>query len=162
MSISVTPNKATIEAAKRKLAAARDGLKNNGVAMRQVAVFLDQWVQRNFQSKGGKVGGWEPFKYGGRLTTKAKANAQSIDGKRWVNGSAALLQDTGALRLSFLPFVRQGSAGIGSDLPYSKAHEEGSNDLPQRRMLPKTAEVQVDVKEILDNFVLLTIRKANA
>lgn len=162
MSISVTPNKQTLEAAKKRLLAARDGLKNNGAAMRQVAVFLDQWVQRNFQSKGGKVGGWEPFKYGGRLTTKRKATAQSIEGHRWVNGAAALLQDTGALRLSFLPFVRAGVAGIGSDLPYSKPHQEGLAGLPQRRMLPKAQEVQVDVKEILDNFVLLRIRSANA
>lgn len=162
MSISVTPNKATIDAAKKKLQAARAGLKSDGVAMRQVAVFLDQWVQKNFTGKGEKVGGWAPFTYGGRLTTKRKSNAQSIDGKRYINGVASLLQDTGALRHSFLPFVRQGTAGIGSDLPYSKPHDEGTKDLPQRRLLPKKAEVQVDVKLILDNFVFMQIRKSNA
>ena len=162
MSISIQPNKATIDAFKRKFKDARDGLKNDGVAMRQVAVFLDQWVQRNFQSKGGNVGGWEPFTYGGRLTTKKKSNAQSIDGKRYINGNAMLMQDTGALRHSFLPFVKMGTAGIGSDLQYSEPHEKGGKNVTQRRLLPKTAEVQGDVKEILDNFVLMRVRKANA
>lgn len=146
-----------IEELKRKLAAARDGLKNDGVAMRQVAIFLDRWVQKNFQSSGSEVGGWSPYTYGGRLTTKRKGNAKSIEGRKWINGSAKLLMDTGALRLSFLPFIRQGSAGIGSDLPYSEPHEHGSKNVPQRRILPRDDEVKADVVEILDNFILFRL-----
>lgn len=162
MSVDVQLKKATLEAFKRKLTAAREDMSKNLPAMQQVAVFLDQWVQQNFQGKGAKVGGWVGYTYGGRLTTKKKATAQSIDGKRWVNGAAALLQDTGALRHSFLPFIRLGVAGIGSDLPYSEPHEKGSDNLPQRRLLPKESEVRVEVKEILDNFVMLRVRKTNA
>jgi len=109
MTIQVTANSQTLAAAKRKLAAARDAIKADGVAMKQVAIYLDQWVQRNFQGKGGKVGGWAGYKYGGRLSRKSKANGQSIDGKRWINGTAQMLQDTGALRHSFLPFVKLGT-----------------------------------------------------
>jgi phage gpG-like protein len=128
--------------------------------MRQVSVFLDRWVQKNFQGKGEQIGGWPAYKYGGRLVVKAKSNSYAMDAKRYINTSAALLQDTGRLRMSFLPFVRKGIAGIGSDLPYSKPHEEGSDNLPQRRMLPKNAEVQTDIFEILQNFVVVQFRKS--
>lgn len=162
MSIDVQLNKATVEALKARLKAAREGLQNDGAVMRQVAVFLDQWAQRNFQSQGDKAGGWVGFKYGGRIVRKKGAKAQSIEGHRYIDGSAKLLQDTGALRHSFLPFIRKGVAGIGSDLPYSKGHEDGmpKYKLPQRRLLPKTAEVQVDLREILDNWLLITLKKA--
>lgn len=170
MSVNVQLTKETVAALKAKLKQAREDLRNDGVVMRQCAIFLDQWVQRNFQSLGGKVGKWEPYKYGGRLTTldpKAKshhgrANAQSIDGHRYINTSAKLLQDSGALKHSFLPFIRKGIAGIGSELPYSKPHDEGTNGMIQRRMLPETSEVQADIREILDNFLVIQIRKANA
>lgn len=158
--VSFQLNKATTDAFKAKLKAARLGLENNGPAMRQVAVFLDSWVQRNFKGKGGNVGGWTGYTYGGRLTRKSKANAYSPEARHWINTNAALLQDTGALRHSFLPFVRKGVAGIGSDLPYSKAHDEGyeEGNIPQRRMLPEDSEVRTQVFEILDNFVLLRTR----
>lgn len=154
------PNQQQLDAMKRRLAEARGALANNLPAMKQVAVFLDQWVQRNFMGKGSKVGGWTPYTYGGRLTIKKKANAKSIDGRRYINGSAQLLQDTGTLRHSFLPFVRLGDAGIGSDLPYSKPHNDGEG-VPQRRLLPYKNEVRGDVKQILENFVVLRVRKAN-
>ncbi len=148
-----------IDALKEKQKEARELLKQDGVVMRQIAVFLDRWVQKNFQSSGGNVGGWEPFKYGGRLTTKKKGNAISIDGHHYINGSAKLLMDSGALRLSFLPFTQLGNAGIGSELPYSKFHEDGTNHLPQRRILMKEEEVVGDVKEIMSDWVRVTLKK---
>lgn len=160
MNVSVELNRQTVDALKAKLAAAREGLRNDSVVMRQVAVFLDQWVQRNFQGEGDKVGGWKPFKYGGRVINKKGAKAQSIETHRYVDSSAKLLQDTGVLRHSFLPFIRKGIAGIGSELPYAKTHEEGvaESKLPQRRMLPKTAEVQVDVRDILDRWLVMVVK----
>lgn len=138
---------------KQRMAAARTALKENGVAMRQVAAFLDQWVQKNIITEGGKVGGWERFKYGGRWTGKGES--------RRLDMSAKLLRDTTALQHSFLPFVRDGVAGIGSDLPYSKAHEDGlpSRNLPQRRLLPKKEEVAIDVKQILDSWVKIQFKR---
>lgn len=157
MSVAVRWSKEDIERMKAELAAARLKLKEDGPVMMQVAVFLDQWVQRNFRELGGKAGGWAPYYYGGRLVNKDKANAQAMETRRYINTTAKMLQDTGALRLSFLPFIRKGVAGIGSDLPYSKAHEEGTDDLPQRRMLPKKDDVQADVFSILDNYVRIAV-----
>lgn len=164
---TITLDQQKLDEMKGKLNAARSALKDDGVVMRQIAVFLDQWVQKNFQSSGGKVGGWVPFTYGGRLTTldpKAKsnhgrANAKSISGHRWINGSAKLLMDTGLLRHSFLPFIRKGLAGIGSELPYAKAHDEGvQGKVPQRRILMKQSEILDDVNVILENWVLVTLK----
>lgn len=159
--IRVEVNKAVLEAFKAKLKAARDALNSDGPAMRQVAIFLDSWVQRNFSSSGKGAGGWEPYKYGGRLGLKRKSNAKSIDGHHWINTNAKLLLNTGRLRLSFLPFIRKGIAGIGSDLPYAKAHDEGSKSVPQRRILPINKEVQTDVFTILDNFVVVQTRRVS-
>lgn len=160
MNTSVQLNQQTVNALKAKLKGAREDLKNDGVVMRQCAVFLDQWVQRNFQGEGSRIGGWKPFKYGGRIIRKKGAKAQSIENRRYIDGSAKLLQDTGALRHSFLPFIRKGVAGIGSELPYSKPHEDGMKGLPQRRLLPKTSEVQMDIREIMDNWLLIILKKA--
>lgn len=96
----------------------------------KVAIILDRWVQRNFRGQGALVGGWTPFKRGGRPTKGGGIDA-----------SAKLLQDTGALRLSFRMFWDSRQAGIGSRLKYSKPHEDGTSRLPQRRMLPTEADV---------------------
>jgi len=160
MAVDVHVTNETLKVLKARLAEARTKLSNDGVAMKKVAVYLDQWVQGNFRTRGGKVGGWQPFKYGGRATSKKKANAQSIDSHRWINTSAVLLQDTGHLRMSFMPFIKGGSAGIGSDLPYSAAHESGlpEQGLPQRRMLPTDADVGADVREIMEQHLLVTLK----
>lgn len=152
--VNVKVNKAQLDAAKEKLRTARLALKDGSVPMRQVAVLLDQWVQRNFQTQGDKVGGWNPFKYGGRLTTKAKATGK-VDG-RYVNSTAKLLRNTGAMQHSFLPFIRNASAGIGSELPYSKYHEEGEGWM-HRRLLPENKDVDADVKSIFDAFIKRTL-----
>lgn len=152
--VNVKVNQAQLEAAKAKLKKARDDLKEGSVPMRQVAVMLDQWVQRNIISQGDKVGGWNPFTYGGRLTRKDKATAK-VDG-RWVNATAKLLRNTGALQHSFLPFIRDKQIGIGSDLPYSKYHEEGEGTM-HRRMLPENKDVDDDVKSIFDAFIKRTL-----
>lgn len=160
MSIAFRVNQAQVTAMKQRLSDARVSLKKEGVAMRQVATYLDQWVQRNFRDQGRTVGGWKPFKYGGRLSVKSKSTGKSSDGRRYVNSTAKLLMDTGHLRNSFLPFVRKGVAGIGSDLPYSKPHNEGTDKLPQRRMLPKDKEVKSNIREIIDRFVVTQLKKA--
>lgn len=130
--------KPTIEELKRRSKKRFDALKDMHTAYAKIAVYLDRWVQTNFKTEGSKVGGWLPFAKGGR----------------WVKGkgldvSAKLLQDTGRLRASYLPFSFKNNAGIGSDLPYAKKHEEGIG-IPIRRTLPRKLEVIGDVRKILE------------
>ena len=96
---------------------------------KKISIMLDSWVQRNFKTEGGNVGGWASIKRDGRI-----------------------LQDTGRLRASFLPFFNKKDAGIGSDLPYSKAHEEGIG-VEQRRILPETPEVKRDITKVYDEHI---------
>jgi len=115
------------DSAKRTLRIVAKRLKNTRSANRKVSIWLMKWVNDNFKSQGGKVGGWKPFKHGGRRMPGGAIDA-----------SAKLLQDTGRLRLSFSPFFSKTEAGIGSGLSYSVTHELGypHRNLPARRMLP--------------------------
>ena len=138
------PEKVMNKVAERAAKVQRN-LKDLGDPLYSVSTYLDRWVQSNFKTEGGKVGGWVPFSYGGRLT------------KGGVDFTAKLLQDTGRLRASFTPFHSKTDAGIFSDLDYSKNHEEGIG-VPQRRLLPKKIEVMVDIRNILEGAVVKAIR----
>lgn len=115
-------------------------LKQLNVPLTRASVHLDRWVQKNFKTEGGNVGGWLPLAKGGR----------HIKGKG-LDSSAKLLQDTGRLRASFSPFATRDNAGIYSDLDYSEHHEEGQG-VPVRRMLPKWIEVKADVNKIMKDY----------
>ena len=116
-------------------------LKDRTVPNAQIATYLDGWVQRNFRGEGALVGGWTPFKRGGRYIPGVGLDT-----------SAKLLQDTGALRASFRTFYNSDVVGIGSDIPYAKYHEEGTDVLPQRRMLPQQDDVRADILRIYERF----------
>ena len=106
---------------------------------KQAAIMLDKWVQKNFKNEGrGLSDRWPPFKIGGRW----------IKGSG-VDASAKLLQDTGALRASHMPFHNKDDAGIGSNLPYSKAHQLGEG-VPQRRTLPERGEVEKALQDLFE------------
>lgn len=135
--------KPTLDALKKRHDAALAALKKTEVAMRKVSIMLDQWVQRNFKGEGSLVGGWAPFVHGGRVT-------RARGGPAIVDTSAKLLQDTGRLRSSYVPFSSRNNAGIGSDLPYAENHNEGLGPLPARRMVPEEPEVLTKIEEILE------------
>lgn len=118
-------------------------LKGMTLAHKKISIYLDQWTKRNMKSEGGLLsdGAWKPFKAGGRR------KGGSID------TSAKLLQDTGTLRLSLLPFHNRKTAGIGSSLKYAKTHELGLGNVPQRRLLPRDSEVRVGVRDIFKAHV---------
>ena len=116
-------------------------IKDMETPFKKVSIYLDSWVQRNFKTQGGNVGGWEKLSLGGRF------------GSTGFDASAKVLQDTGRLRASFLPFASNKDAGIGSKLPYSKKHDEGLDGLPKRRILPKKSEVIDTANKIMEKHV---------
>lgn len=118
-------------------------------AHKKISIMLDRWVQENFKTEGGNVGGWAPLKAGGRFTGKGK--------NRKFDPSAKILRDTTRLSKSFLPFANKKDAGIGSDLPYSKPHEEGL-DIVMRRILPRLPEVKRDITNVYNDHVKGAIR----
>lgn len=139
------------KAAKRKLRELIRKVRNPAQANRRVSIWLMRWVNDNFKSQGGKVGGWKPFKLGGR-----RLPGGGID------RSAKLLQDEGRLRASFSPFHGRTMAGIGSDLGYAITHQLGlpHRNLPARRMLPLNTDRDVErgIIRIYDNYIRRAIR----
>ena len=138
-------------AAVQKLRQLVRSVKNPRPANRQVSVWLLRWVNLNFKTQGGKVGGWKPFKHGGRRMPGGGIDA-----------SAKLLQDTGRLRASFNPFYSKTTAGIGSGLHYSVSHELGlpHRNLPSRRMLPLSTDASVTkaIIKIYDTYIQRALR----
>jgi len=144
MTVKVELDARKLRAANKTLVRLQKQVSDLRIPHKKISIYLDRWVQLNFKGEGKPIGGWVPFKSGGR------------------NGdtSAKLLQDTGRLRASFLPFSSKKTAGVGSDLDYSKAHEEGSGHVPQRRILPERAEVLKDVITIYENHIARSIDKS--
>lgn len=120
--------KPTLAELRKRLEKKRAAVMDLRTPYARAAVLLDQWVQRNFKSEGGKVGGWTPF-------AKNKDGIPIVEVINPGRAPAKLLQDTGRLRSSFLPIANKKEAGIGSDLPYAKTHHEGLG-VPERRLLP--------------------------
>ena len=92
---------------------------------RQLATQLTGWTLRNFQAGGSlQTPSWAPLK---ESTAKQKAR----------RGYSPLpLTRTGHYRQSFRPFWTNETAGTGSEVPYSKYHETGTKNMPQRAALP--------------------------
>jgi len=134
--VTTTPSMAAVRAKYKK--AMEDVTVFNPLFV-QISIWLDRWNKQNFKTEGGNVGGWKPFAAGGR-----RRKGGGFD------SSAKLLQDTGRLRLSYLPFANNHMGGIGSDLPYAAAHQEGFKSVPARRMVPEKTDVINDIIKIAD------------
>lgn len=145
----------TLAELRKRLDKKRKAVTDLRVPYARAAVLLDQWVQRNFKSEGGKVGGWKPFAVN-------KDGVPIVELRNPKRAPAKLLQDTGRLRSSFTPFASRKSAGIGSDLPYAKTHHEGLGP-PERQLLPDHnpayKEVMKAAREIMVDYNLEALRK---
>jgi len=76
------------------------------------AVLTLNWINRNFATEGGMVGGWKPL------------SPNTLAARR--SGAGRILQDTGRLRASFIPRWNDKQASVGSAISYSRFHEEGT------------------------------------
>lgn len=145
--------KPTIAELRKRLAKKRAAVMDLRTPYARASVLLDQWVQKNFQSEGGKVGGWAPFS-----PVTLKIMERTDPGR----APAKLLQKTGALRLSFSPFADKKRAGIGSDLPYAKTHHKGEGRIPERQLLPDKGaayrEVMLSAREIMTDYNAKALR----
>lgn len=141
VSVTVSP---TIEELKHEVEKRRKTLADFRTPYARAAVYLDQWVQKNFKTEGGKVGGWKPFS---EVTLRMIAMSDPS------RQPAKLLQRTGRLRISFRPFADRDDAGIGTSLSYAKGHHEGLGRLPERKLLPTKDLVMHDIRKIFDRHV---------
>lgn len=139
--------KPTLAELRKRLAKKRAAVMDLRTPYARASILLDQWVQKNFKTEGGKVGGWTPFS-----TVTLKIMERTDPGR----APEKLLQKTGALRLSFLPFADKKRAGIGSDLPYAKTHHKGEGHTPERRLLPdhnpERQTVMREAREVMADY----------
>ncbi len=122
-------------------------MKDLSKPMKKISIMIDRWTQDNFRTEGGNVGGWAPLAHGGRFVKK--------NGVWTLDENAKILHDTGALRISTLPFHTKRNAGIGSELPYAKKHNEGEDGLHVRRIIPDKSEdkdIMTKSKQILTEY----------
>lgn len=117
---------------------------------RQASIAMYGWLIRNYDREGATIGGWAP------LSPRTIAEKKKL-------GKEKMLVRSGAMRQSFVPFHTKDNAGVGSELSYSKAHEDGnpSRNLPARPMLPPR-EVVLDIGiRVYGQYVAREARKAN-
>ena len=162
--INITHNVGKVS---KKVKASGRKLSKLEIAHKKISVMLDAWVQRNFKSSGGKVGGWKPFQtycVGGARSPYGLSKTCGVGriignkGGRKIDTSAKLLMDTGKLRISFKPFSDAKEAGIGSKIKYSKPHEKGLGHLPKRRMLPEDKDVKKEVRRIYEDHIKWAVK----
>ena len=136
-------NKAMERMAKRQKA-----LQDPTPAYRKAAIFLDQWTQKNLNSDGGKVGGWTPL---AEMTKEIKKAA----------GKEKMMVFTGLLRRSLASGwgSDRKKAWIKSDVPYSEDHQYGLPWLPKRQIIPEPDDVKADMRQIVGDWVRLSIKK---
>jgi phage gpG-like protein len=84
-------------------------------------------------------------------------NSESFDGKAWVpkkvkDGRRTLVK-TSRMRSSIRELKRgRNYVQIGSDVPYSKYHNEGTNHIPKRQFIGKAKQIE--------NYNRISIQKA--
>ena len=169
-------DKQSSERVQRKMAELIKLTDDLRIPNRAVAYELDTWVQMNFRTEGRKAKplvGWDKFKLrpdgrrGRWVGGRKQLRVLGFTLARWgrvghLDEDAKLLQDTGHLRASFDTLVRKRSVTIGSDVKYAVYHEEGlpMRGLPQRRMLPRASDKNLD--DTIFNIYDFYLKKAKA
>jgi len=125
---------------------------------KKASIDLYGFVARNFQQEGALVGGWAPL---APSTVEDKAK----------HGYSLILQNTGQLRQSFVPFSDKEQAGVGAQrlsglsdgrpADLAAIHQEGAGRIPARPMLPSREQALEIGIRVYDLHIEQARRKAN-
>lgn len=141
-----------LEEVKAMFHKAQKTIANPEVSFKRALAVLDRWVQENFKTEGGKVGGWRPLK---EATIRARMR------RRNKTGDIRILQDNGTLKRNWKHISGKDYAGIQStatagksNYPYGLAHDEGRGNNPQRRILPTEEEIWPKIKPLFEDEIM--------
>lgn len=113
-------------------------LKNRKRLNHNAVTLVDKWIQQNFQSEGGKVGGWEPLS---PLTIKARRGSR-----------ARILQDRGWLKSRWDLIADARQAKIVSKTSYGYFHDKGKG-VPKRQIIPTVRQIQPELQKLYNHFI---------
>ena len=114
-------------------------VKNLRGLMKRIGIDLLNEVSLNFDNEGNEGNQWTPLK---AATIARRRNK--------IKETIGILHDSGDLRRSFVPDSDDTTVRVGSPVTYSIFHEEGSDKIPKRKMLPtqrRGLEIAIDVTE---------------
>jgi len=149
--IDATISGKSIQEVNRRLDRFQAAMEDTTQPNRQASIAMYGWLIRNYDREGALIGGWAP------LHPKTVAEKKEL-------GKERMLVRSGALRQSYVPFYTKENAGVGSELIYSKPHQEGNpaRNLPARPMLP-SREVVLDIGiRVYGDYVRRQVKVANA
>jgi phage gpG-like protein len=124
---------------------------------RKAAIALHSDVMRTFQAQGATHGRskWDALKAGGRYTGLGRKRKDGSRGARRFQTAYKLLQDTGALRMSYVPLYDRSLTGVGAlsvkgHADLAPLHENGNpaRNLPARPMLPPVNKAMQIVTQV--------------
>ncbi len=123
-------------------------LRKRSVINKRALVLVDRWIQKNFQSQGGTVGGWQ------------KLEASTIAHRRKKGRGAKILQDVGWLKNNWKHFANDRMAVIEAGVPYGIFHDSDKprRKLPQRKILPRDENVQPVLTKLYKHWVRTVIK----
>ena len=133
-----------VERRLRKFASAMSPQQRT-VSNQKAGIALYNDVIRTFKAQGATDGRprWAPLKAGGRYVGTGKKRKDGSRAPRRFQTAYQILQDTGALRASFVPLSDATLAGVGAASVKGHAdlapiHQQGDpkRNLPPRPMLP--------------------------
>lgn len=142
-----------LQVLKRKAGQAKKRLKERKKLNARATVIIDKWIQKNFQTEGKEVGGWED------LAEATKERRRK--GKKKAKGHK-ILQDTGQLKTRWKHFFNHKIARVTSNVRYAVYHDSEKKPrkyLPRRQILPDSKHIEKQLEKIYDDFASREIKK---
>jgi phage gpG-like protein len=129
----------------RKLDNVKGALQHGKAFNARAIAVVFKFVQDNFKSEGGKVGGWV------KLADRTIEQRQ-----RRRSGTVRVLQDVGWLKGKWKHEYTDKFGALTSAVDYGIYHdsdEPRSGKLPQRRILPREDDMAEPLRKIADTFI---------
>ncbi len=148
---------------KRQIAKAAVEMNRRELAFKKSVAVIDRWIQDNFRTQGGKVGGWAPLSaatyYGGIKGQRVTKKGISAAMRRHIL-KKKILQDTGTLRMKWKHTWDNDHGAVVSAVEYGHWHDDGTDKMPQRRILPTEEEAWTLVKPLFSKHIADALMRA--
>jgi phage gpG-like protein len=131
----------------KKVKTMRQGLRKRKGVNRKAVIFVDRWVQKNFEQQGEPTGErWPPLSELTKLRRRV--------GKKSTKGHK-ILQDTGDLKTDWKHFWNNSYGLIRSKTPYAIYHDSDKprSRLPRRQILPDEKHIISGLLKLYGKYV---------